>query len=221
MMQRAYIVREHLANSFNKSQWIGIKLEFGRIALDFFNDSRRDQHLEHGICRYRGMGKLDDGEEVLSLEFDAGVVLHLRFGEAHLISRYVGLSKKHPRLNRLGHSGWARAKSSAKAATLDFAAELLRLQALRAAQPGFAFGPTADLEHQFDGTFPYRLTPDQAKAIDATREDMMKPSPMDRLVCGDVGFGKTEVALRAAIKAIGSGKQVAILCPTTILSQQH
>lgn len=178
-------------------------------------------HLEHGICRYRGIGKMDDGEEVLSLEFDEGVVLHLRFGEAHLISRYVGLSKKKPRLNRLGSAGWAKAKSNAKKATLDFAAELLRLQAARVAVPGFAFGAETDLERHFDGTFPYRLTTDQAKAIEATKGDMIKPAPMDRLVCGDVGFGKTEVALRAAMKAVAAGKQVAILCPTTILSQQH
>lgn len=191
--------------------------------LDFSQVAEGDYlvHLEHGICRYRGVGKMDDGEEVLSLEFDEGVILHLRFSEAHLISRYVGLSKKKPRLNRLGSAGWAKAKSNAKQATMDFAAELLRLQAVREAQPGFAFAPESHLEHQFDGTFPFKLTSDQAKAIEATKADMMKPAPMDRLVCGDVGFGKTEVALRAAMKAVASGKQVAILCPTTILSQQH
>ncbi len=191
--------------------------------LDFSQVAEGDYlvHLEHGICRYRGMGRLGDGEEVLSLEFDESVTLHLRFSEAHLISRYVGLSKKAPRLSRIGSQAWARAKKNAQQATLDFAAELLRLQAVRASQGGFAFAPDGELERSFDATFPYHLTSDQAEAIEATKSDMVAPKPMDRLVCGDVGFGKTEVALRAAVKAVASGKQVAILCPTTILSQQH
>ncbi len=191
--------------------------------LDFSQVAEGDYlvHLEHGICRYRGMGKLDDGDEVLSLEFDEGLIMHLRFSESHLISRYVGLTRKNPKLSRLGSQSWTKSKKEAQQATLDYAAELLRLHAVRQSQPGFAFPSDSDLTREFDATFPFKLTPDQAKAIEATFADMKAPKPMDRLVCGDVGYGKTEVALRAAMKAVEGGKQVCVLCPTTILSQQH
>ncbi len=181
-------------------------------------------HLQHGVALYRGITKLDtrDGlREVISLEFDEGVTLHVPLPEAHLISRYVGLSKVRPQLGRIGSDRWQKTRAQAERATLDLAAELLRIQAARDAQPGFSCPPDNDWQREFEGAFPFAETPDQLKAIQAAKADMERPRPMDRLVCGDVGFGKTEVAIRAAFKAVQSGKQVAILVPTTILAQQH
>jgi len=181
-------------------------------------------HLQHGVALYRGITKLDtrDGlREVISLEFDESVTLHVPLPEAHLISRYVGLSKVRPQLGKIGSDRWQKTRAQAERATLDLAAELLRIQAARDAQPGFAFPPDDDWQREFEGAFPFTETPDQLKAIQATKADMERPRPMDRLVCGDVGFGKTEVAIRAAFKAVQSGKQVAILVPTTVLAQQH
>jgi transcription-repair coupling factor (superfamily II helicase) len=181
-------------------------------------------HLQHGVALFRGITKLDtrDGlREVISLEFDDHVTLHVPLPEAHLVSRYVGLSKVRPQLGKIGSDRWQKTRQQAERATLDLAAELLRIQAARDAQPGFAAPPDNDWQREFEGAFPFSETPDQLKAIQAAKADMERPRPMDRLVCGDVGFGKTEVAIRAAFKAVQSGKQVAILVPTTILAQQH
>ncbi len=181
-------------------------------------------HLQHGVALFRGITKLDtrDGlREVISLEFDDHVTLHVPLPEAHLVSRYVGLSKVRPQLGKIGSDRWQKTRQQAERATLDLAAELLRIQAARDAQPGFAAPPDNDWQREFEGAFPFTETPDQLKAIQAAKVDMERPRPMDRLVCGDVGFGKTEVAIRAAFKAVQAGKQVAILVPTTILAQQH
>ena len=181
-------------------------------------------HLQHGIALFRGITKLDtrDGlREVISLEFDDNVTLHVPLPEAHLISRYVGLSRVRPQLGRIGSDRWQKTRQQAERATLDLAAELLRIQAARDAQPGFALPADTDWQREFEGAFPFQETPDQLKAIAAAKADQERPRPMDRLVCGDVGFGKTEVAIRAAFKAVQSGMQVAILVPTTILAQQH
>jgi transcription-repair coupling factor (superfamily II helicase) len=181
-------------------------------------------HIQHGVALFRGISKLDtrDGlREVISLEFDEGVTLHVPLPEAHLVSRYVGLSKVRPQLGKIGSDRWQKTRAQAERATLDLAAELLRIQAARDAQPGFACPPDNDWQREFEGAFPFTETPDQLKAIQAAKADMERPRPMDRLVCGDVGFGKTEVAIRAAFKAVQAGKQVAILVPTTILAQQH
>jgi transcription-repair coupling factor (superfamily II helicase) len=181
-------------------------------------------HLQHGVALYRGITKLDtrDGlREVISLEFDDHVTLHVPLPEAHLLSRYVGLSKVRPQLGKIGSDRWQKTRAQAERATVDLAAELLRIQAARDAQPGFSCPPDNDWQREFEGAFPFTETPDQLKAIQAAKADMERPRPMDRLVCGDVGFGKTEVAIRAAFKAVQAGKQVAILVPTTILAQQH
>ncbi|MEO0054238.1 MAG: hypothetical protein RLZZ50_185 [Verrucomicrobiota bacterium] len=181
-------------------------------------------HLQHGVALYRGITKLDtrDGvREVISLEFDDHVTLHVPLPEAHLVSRYVGLSKVRPQLGRIGSDRWQKTRQQAERATIDLAAELLRIQAARDAQPGVSCPPDNDWQREFEGAFPFTETPDQLKAIQAAKADMERARPMDRLVCGDVGFGKTEVAIRAAFKAVQSGKQVAILVPTTILAQQH
>ena len=141
--------------------------------------------------------------------------------EAHLVSKYVGAGKARPRLNTLGGLRWARTKIKAEEAVRDLAGDMLSIQAARASQPGHAFPPDAGWQCEFENSFIYEETPDQLRAILATKQDMETPRPMDRLLCGDVGYGKTEVAIRAAFKAALAGKQVAILVPTTVLAQQH
>jgi transcription-repair coupling factor (superfamily II helicase) len=181
-------------------------------------------HLQHGIAVYRGLTKLDTAQgmrEVISLEFDDQVTLHVPLQESHLISRYVGLSKTKPQLGRIGTARWEKARQAAERATIDLAAELLRIHAAREAQPGHAFPPDDSWQKEFEASFPFTETRDQLKAIKETKADMEMTRPMDRLICGDVGFGKTEVAIRAAFKAVQGGRQVAVLVPTTVLAQQH
>ena len=147
--------------------------------------------------------------------------LYVPVSEAHLVSKYVGAGKAHPPLNQLGGTRWQKAKEQTERAVRDVAAELLRIQAARETQAGHAFKPDAPWQREFESAFIYEETPDQITAISETKSDMEKPKPMDRLICGDVGFGKTEVAIRAAFKCVMDGKQVAILVPTTVLAQQH
>ncbi len=191
-------------------------------------------HIEHGIGRYLGLTTLPAGAgnrqsqtECLVLEYAASdptqppPKLYVPVTEAHLVSKYVGVGKAHPPLNTLGGTRWTKAKEHAERAVRDVAAEMLRIQAARESQPGHAFKPDAPWQREFESAFIYEETPDQCRAINETKSDMEKPKPMDRLICGDVGFGKTEVAIRAAFKAVMDGKQVAILVPTTVLAQQH
>jgi transcription-repair coupling factor (superfamily II helicase) len=147
--------------------------------------------------------------------------LYVPVTEAHLVGKYVGAGKAHPPLNTLGGTRWRKAREQAERAVRDVAAELLQIQAVRESQPGHAFKPDAPWQREFESAFLFEETPDQWRAIQETKSDMEKPKPMDRLICGDVGFGKTEVAIRAAFKAVMDGKQVAVLVPTTVLAQQH
>ncbi len=181
-------------------------------------------HIQHGIGRYRGLVGMDLGdgvEEFLALEFAGGDKLYVPVAHLHLIARYLGGDPDNAPLHKLGSEQWEKAKRRAIAKARDTAAELLDLYAKRAARQGIAFG----LDHHgldaFAAGFEFKETPDQMAAIDAVIADMTSGKPMDRLVCGDVGFGKTEVALRAAYVAVADGKQVAVLCPTTLLAEQH
>ena len=194
--------------------------------LDFADLADGDYlvHLSHGICRYRGLTRMEirgREEEVISVEFAEKVTLHVPLQDAHLLTRYVGLTRIQPKLGRLGTNLWEKTRAAAEKATIDFAAEMLQLQARRSHGPGHAFQADTDWQRAFENAFPYKETPDQAEAIDETKRDMEQAKPMDRLVCGDVGFGKTEVAIRAAFKAVMEGYQVAIMVPTTVLAQQH
>jgi transcription-repair coupling factor (superfamily II helicase) len=194
--------------------------------LDFAELAEGDLlvHLAHGICRYHGMTSIDvrgRPEDVISVSFAEDLVLHVPLQESHLLSRYVGLSKVAPRLSRLGGPGWAKARRAAELGAMDFAAGLLETQAARNHEPGHAFAPDNHWQGLFEGGFSFTETPDQHRAIVDTKRDMEQPRPMERLICGDVGFGKTEVALRAAFKAVMDGRQVAVLAPTTVLAQQH
>ena len=160
-------------------------------------------------------------QEVLVLEFADEAKLYVPLEQAYLVSRYVGAGKKSPPLSSLGDGRWARAKIKAAASIFDYAGKMLTVQAERQMHPGYAFAPDTKWQAEFEHSFPFRETPDQMKTIIDTKIDMERPRPMDRLICGDVGFGKTEVAVRAAFKAVMDGKQVAVLAPTTVLAQQH
>lgn len=194
--------------------------------LDFAELAEGDYlvHIQNGICIYRGLTKLDAQagfREVISLEFDDGIILHLPLHESHLVSRYVGLKKFRPNLGTVGSNRWDKTRRQAEEATLDLAARLLKNQAERDSEEGHPFAADNHWQREFEAAFPFKETKDQMEAIEAAKRDMEKPHPMDRLICGDVGFGKTEVAIRAAFKAVLDGKQVAILGPTTVLTQQH
>jgi len=181
-------------------------------------------HLQHGIALYRGLTPIEtrDGiRETISLEFDDHVILHVPLQESHLISRYVGITKTRPQLGRIGSNRWEKTRKAAELATIDLAAELLRIHATREAEAGHAFPEDNTWQREFEAAFPFTETPDQLKAINETKGDMERTRPMDRLICGDVGYGKTEVAIRAAFKAVQGGRQVAVLVPTTVLAQQH
>ncbi|MCD6319197.1 MAG: transcription-repair coupling factor [Candidatus Desulfofervidaceae bacterium] len=181
-------------------------------------------HVEHGIGRYQGLKTITTGgttAEFLVLVYQDGDKLYLPVDKLHLVQKYRGVEDKEPPLDKLGGRTWAKTKRHVKKAVEKIAKELLELYAKRMAQPGYAFSPPDGMFNQFVASFPYTETPDQKRAIDDVMADMLKPRPMDRLICGDVGFGKTEVAVRAAFKAVLDGKQVAVLVPTTILAEQH
>ncbi len=201
------------------------RAERHRTQIDFseLNEGDYVVHLEHGVGRFLGVEKLatDKPQEVLALEFADSAKLYVPLEQAYLVSRYVGVGKKSPPLSSLGDARWARAKRTAAASVFDYAGKMLALQAERETQSGHAFGPDTKWQVEFEHSFPFKETPDQLKAILDTKIDMERPRSMDRLICGDVGFGKTEVAIRAAFKAVMDGRQVAVLAPTTVLAQQH
>ncbi len=216
-----------------------------RSALDIdFTDLEEGDlvvHLQHGIGRYLGLRSLpaavrvgrsesasDPAEvECLVIEYAAAdsanepPKLYVPLSEAHLVSKYVGAGKANPPLNTLGGTRWAKAKEQTEKAVRDVAAEMLRIQAVRETQAGHPCKPDTQWQREFESAFIYEETPDQLRAIAETKADQERPKPMDRLICGDVGFGKTEVAIRAAFKCVMDGKQAAILVPTTVLAQQH
>ncbi len=181
-------------------------------------------HVGHGIARYRGLRLLEKGgqvEEHLELEFQGKTKLYVPAAKIGLVQKYVGGSKSRPSLARLGGRMWGRQRQQAEEAVTDLAADMLELQAARSARPGIIFPSDTEWQREFDASFPYHETGDQLTTIDSIKRDMSQPRPMDRLLCGDVGYGKTEVAMRAAFKAVDAGYQVAVLVPTTILCEQH
>ncbi len=197
-----------------------------RAVRGFFELAKGDLvvHAVHGIARFQGIRPIEKGgvpEDHLELEFDGGVRLFVPVSRIDLVQKYVGSGQASPRLDRLGGKGFSRRKESVRKALMDMAAELLEIQAARNRSPGIAFPPDDEMQRAFERAFPYKDTPDQVKTMEEIKKDMISPRPMDRLVCGDVGFGKTELAMRAAFKAVMGGTQVAILVPTTVLAQQH
>jgi transcription-repair coupling factor (superfamily II helicase) len=197
---------------------------FGLKELQSLKPGAYVVHVDHGIGRYLGLTRLEvNGHhtDVLQIEYQRKDKLYLPVDQLHLLQKYSSEEGKVPVVSRLGGTGWDKAKSRAKKAIKEMAGELLRLYARRKAHPGYAFNPDTPWQRELEGSFPFEETPDQQKAVDEVKADMETGSPMDRLICGDVGYGKTEVAVRAAFKAIQAGKQVAMLVPTTILAEQH
>ena len=193
-------------------------------SLAELNDGDPVVHVDHGVGRYRGLQFIDiDGQqhEFLVLEYQNGDKLYVPILSLHLIGRFVGGSPEHAPLHRLGGEQWQKARKRACEKAYDVAAELLEIEALRTARQGRAFVVPEESYQGFVSRFAFEETPDQQRAIGEVRADLESPQPMDRLVCGDVGFGKTEVALRAAFIAVANGCQVAILTPTTLLARQH
>ncbi|MDI9384307.1 MAG: transcription-repair coupling factor [Verrucomicrobiota bacterium] len=181
-------------------------------------------HAAHGIGRYLGMKTIAvDGErrEVLTIEYANGVLFYVGLDQAHLVTRYVGVGKRPPKLDRLDGLRWRKSRKEAEAGIETFAVDLLKLQAMRQQQEGHAFRSDTAWQREFESSFLFEETEDQLLALTQVKGDMECARPMDRLLCGDVGFGKTEVAIRAAFKAVMDGKQVAVLVPTTVLAQQH
>lgn len=181
-------------------------------------------HIDHGVGRYLGLQTLQiDGHdaEFLCLGYQDDAKLYVPVASLHLISRYAGAEEDHAPLHRLGGDQWLKARRKAAEQIHDVAAELLNIYARREAKPGYSYPEPGQDYYQFAAAFPFEETPDQQLAIEQVISDMIRPQAMDRLVCGDVGFGKTEVAMRAAFVAVNAGKQVAVLVPTTLLAQQH
>ncbi|MBW8058130.1 MAG: transcription-repair coupling factor [candidate division NC10 bacterium] len=198
-------------------------------ALDAFEDLKPGNvvvHLDHGIGRFHGLEKITVGEvegDCLLLQYAGGDKLYVPVDKLHLVQRYVGADAAAggPPLDRLGSNSWARAKERVRASIREMAGELVKLYAARQVAEGFACAPDTPWQREFEAAFPFEETADQMAAIRQVKADMERPQPMDRLICGDVGYGKTEVAMRAAFKAVMDGKQVAVLVPTTVLALQH
>ncbi len=181
-------------------------------------------HMTHGIGRFLGINKvkvMNTEKECLMLEYEEGAILYVPIEGLGLLHKYIGLEGKSPKLSHLGSSKWRNEREKISKACQDIAFELLNMEAVRKAKEGFAFSRDNQWQKEFEASFIYEETQDQLKATQEVKEDMQKPFPMDRLLCGDAGYGKTEVAIRAAFKAVMDNKQVAILVPTTILAQQH
>jgi transcription-repair coupling factor (superfamily II helicase) len=202
----------------------------GRFAgsrIHDFTDMEEDDlvvHADHGVGRYLGVEQITFNgqlQEVLAIEYAEGARLYVPVTHANLLSRYVGMANRAATLHRLGGTRWAREKGEAQAAVYDLAAELLDIQARRNLLQGHAFPPDSPMQHEFENAFAFEETVDQRTVIRDVRADMESPRPMDRLICGDAGYGKTEVAMRAAFKAVQDQRQVAVLVPTTVLAQQH
>ena len=195
-----------------RSEGVAVELTPGDLAV----------HQVHGVGRYVGMVRravAGAERDYLLLEYAEGDKLYVPSDQVGVVSKYVG--GETPRLHRLGSTDWPRAKARVRRAVRDMAGELVRLYSVRMSVPGHAFGPDTPWQRELEDAFPYEETRDQLGAIEEVKKDMEQPRPMDRLVCGDVGYGKTEVALRAAFKAVMDGKQVAVLVPTTLLAEQH
>jgi len=181
-------------------------------------------HNQHGIGRFLGFQKIkiqDKEKDHLVIEYEGQEKVYVPMAQMNLIQKYIAFNTRRPKINKLGSREWSNAKEKARKGIQKLAWEVLTLQAMRMSSSGFAFSPDSEWQIQFERTFPYKETPDQLKALLDVKNDMTSSRPMDRLLCGDVGYGKTEVAMRAAFKAVMDNKQAAYLVPTTILAEQH
>lgn len=210
--------RYKLRQGYSKEQALNLRLLKDLQPGDFVT------HIDHGIGQFKGLQTINVNghvQECVRLVYKNNDLLYVSINSLHKIAKYVGKEGTPPQLNKLGSDAWRNLKAKTKKKVKDIAGELIKLYAQRKASPGFAFSPDNYMQIELESSFIYEDTPDQLQATIDTKADMVKPYPMDRLICGDVGFGKTEVAIRAAFKAILDGKQVAVLVPTTILALQH
>ncbi|MFZ4426587.1 MAG: transcription-repair coupling factor [Saprospiraceae bacterium] len=210
--------RYKLRQGFSKEQAFNIRMLQELQPGDFVT------HIDHGIGRFSGLQKIEINghtQECVRLFYKNNDILYVGINSLHKIAKYSGQEGIPPQLSKLGSDAWKALKNRTKKKVKDIAGELIKLYAKRKSAPGFAFSPDGYLQNELEASFIYEDTPDQLKATNDVKSDMCKPHPMDRLICGDVGFGKTEVAIRAAFKAACDGKQVAVLVPTTILALQH
>jgi len=194
------------------------------LSIEKFKTGDYVVHLHHGIGRYEGIVTLCVDEmkkDYMLIKYAGEDRIYVPVDQVNLLQRYVGNEGVRPKLSKIGSTEWMRAKARAKKAAREIAKDLLELYAKRQKTKGYAFSKDTVWQREFEQKFPYKETPDQLKAIEDVKRDMESPKPMDRLICGDVGYGKTEIALRAAFKAVNDGKQVAVLVPTTVLAQQH
>lgn len=210
--------RYRLRKNYSKSEAMTLKEIYSLKPGDFVT------HIDHGVGKFAGLEKIDVNgktQEAIRLVYKDNDILYVSIHSLHRISRYTGKEGTEPKLNKLGTQTWANLKQKTKKRVKDIAKDLIELYAKRRSQKGFAFAPDTYLQNELEASFIYEDTPDQVKSTADVKKDMEKAYPMDRLICGDVGFGKTEIAIRAAFKAVSDNKQVAVLVPTTILALQH
>lgn len=213
---------------FNKQHQARARRKYRRFAPvdDYVELEKNDYvvHLVHGIGRYLGVERLEKGglvNEYLVIEYQDNARIYEPILNIELVQKYIGAKGFMPKLDRVGAKYWSSRKARVKEAVRHMAADLLRVQAMRAATPGIEYPPDDEWQHEFERAFEYEDTPDQLDVTAEIKEDMQRSRPMDRLLCGDVGYGKTEVAMRAAFKTVNTGRQAAVLVPTTVLAQQH
>ena len=208
----------HLREGFGRKEALSIKELYNLTPGDYVT------HIDHGVGRFDGLQIIENNgkkQETVRLIYKNGDILYVNIHSLHRIAKYVGKDGTPPSLDRLGSGAWKRLKNKTKSRVKDIARDLIKLYAQRKAAKGYAFQPDSYLQTELEASFIYEDTPDQMKATQAVKHDMEQEHPMDRLICGDVGFGKTEIAIRAAFKAVADSKQVAVLVPTTILALQH
>ncbi len=206
-----------------KRQFLDVRSERIQGMLDI-NNGDYIVHVEHGIGIYRGIEKLSTGgveKDFIKIEYRDGDEIFIPVDQINRVQKYIGHKGRTPRIDRLGSGTWKKIKDHVKKSVKNLAKDLMEIYSIRASQKGYSFSRDTEWQYEFESGFRYEETPDQIRTIEELKNDMESPKPMDRLICGDVGFGKTEVAVRAAFKAVMDGKQVAVLVPTTILAEQH
>ena len=225
MIERNHIFTDYELFGFTKERRLTKQRPVShRNQINDLNPGDHVVHVEHGIAVFRGvtkMGSQGTEKEYVVLEYAAGDRLYVPTDQIHRVSRYIGSGENPPSPSRLGTPEWSRTKQRARKAAEEVAEELVSLYADRGVVDGFPFSADNVWQQELESSFPYLETPDQNRVQKQVKEDMARPMPMDRLICGDVGYGKTEIAIRAAFKAVMDGKQVAVLVPTTVLAQQH
>lgn len=223
--EQAFVPHHEIFQRFRQRRTLR-RVQPARPIDSFFDLSAGDHvvHAIHGIGRFRGLQPVERAgrtEEYLTIEYADEALVHVPTSQVHLVQKYIGSARGRPKLSKVGGTLWKRTKERVASAVFDMAGDLLRIQAERATQPGTAYPADTRWQGEFEGSFPYTETEDQLRALAEIKTDLCRTRPMDRLLCGDVGYGKTELAMRAAFKVVEYGRQVAVLVPTTVLAEQH